>query len=527
MTAVYASKQVTISSGGIKKVYSTMVSGAIVSISDCSWQSQSQYNIYSPPYTGVRNNCGDGGSGNTITVNDGGAYSFSGTTSPVTSYISQADADSQAQTAAQSNFNAGIQAYINANAGCNWTYNGGSCTYPATNYTRNNCGSGCTPSTITYGQVTKTGYSASSTSSYQNAVDSANAAACSAASSESQTLGQAYANSVGTCCCWVPASACNGCNYMDNREVNTCTGEYRNTTPTQYGVCGCGQSCQGTYYGNSYCSGADSKNRTYYEVYNCTGASTGASYEVNCGCNDGMTDRQSTNQTTCIGCTNVTIYLDVNRCSSTAGHYFVNGVDQGTTMPSTTACYTGTDYSAYKGVYCYSGTNYDVYEDTNHTCSQQTKYQLRNRFGDVQGYNDNLGSSACQFSAYRSGTFTRNDCPSGYTAGSVSYSNTYYYTGIKNQDGADEIANANFNNDGQNYANANGSCTAPPVCYTYNIISNNSGVNVTGNYTTCGGSSSSFSFFSSSSFTQVGTICAQAGTVSSMSNGFSSSNGGC
>jgi hypothetical protein len=240
-----------------------------------------------------------------------------------------------------------------------------------------------------------------------------------------------------------------------------------------------------------------------------------------------MTDRQPTGNTTCIGCSNVAIYYDVNRCSSTSGHYFVNGADQGTSSPSTSTCWTGTDYAAYKGVYCYSGTNYDVYEDTNHECSQQTRYQLRNRYGDVQGYNNSLGGGACQFSAYRSGTFTRNNCGSGYTAGSVSYSNTYYYTGIKNQDGADDIANANFNSDGQNYANSVGSCTAIPTCYTYNIISNNDNVYVDGVYTTCAGYTDYFSFYSSSSYSYVGSVCAQASSVYVTQNGQANSSGGC
>jgi hypothetical protein len=152
---------------------------------------------------------------------------------------------------------------------------------------------------------------------------------------------------------------------------------------------------------------------------------------------------------------------------------------------------------------------------------------LRDRYGNTVSDSNSLGGSPCQTSEYRSGTFTRNNCGSGYIAGSVSYSNTYYYTGIKNYAGAVEIADANFNNDGQNYANANGSCTAIPTCYTYNIISNNDNVYVDGFYTACGGYTDYFSYYSSSSYSYVGSVCAQASSVYVTANGFANSSGGC
>ena len=528
-TAVYANKQVTITSGGIKRVYSTMVSGAIVSISDCTWTSSSAYNIYNPPYTGVKNDCGNGGSGSSITVNDGGAYSFAGTTTPVVSYISQADADSQAQTAAQNNFYAGIQNYINNNGTCTWTYYSGSGTYPATNYTRNNCGSGCEAGTVLYQAVTKTGYAATSTISYQNAIDTANASAYSAAEAESKSLGQANANTYGTCCCWVSAADCSGCNYRGNRQRNTCTNEYRNETPTAYNTCDCGIVCQGTNYDYSECLsifGTGPKDRRNSERYNCYPYSfTGNSYDTQCGCDNGAQSISSTGYTTCVGCQNVTIFKDYNRCSGTGGHYFVNGSDVGTSMPSTSSCNTTPDYGDDQGIKCVDGTNYYVYGNYNSCGNYRYKYVS----GNETNYTNNgaIFSTACTFSAYRSGTFTRNNCPSGYTAGSVSYSNTYYYNGINNQSGAESLADANFNNDGQNYANANASCTPPPTCYTYNIISNDDNVYVDGLYTTCAGYTDYFSFYSSSSYTLVGSVCAQASSVYVSQNGFPSSSGGC
>ena len=69
------------------------------------------------------------------------------------------------------------------------------------------------------------------------------------------------------------------------------------------------------------------------------------------------------------------------------------------------------------------------------------------------------GKSSLYWTANRSGTFTRNDCSSGYVAGSVTYTKTY--TSYISQANANAIAAAdgNFNTEGQAYANANGSCT--------------------------------------------------------------------
>lgn len=515
-TAVYASKQITITTGGIKRVYSTMSSGAIVSISDCTWTSSSAYNIYQPIYSGSKNNCGNGGTGSTITVNDGGAYSFAGTTTPITSYISQADADSQAQTASQNNFYAGIQNYINTYSTCTWSYYNGSATYPATYYTRNNCGAGCDAGSVQYQAVTKSGYAATSTVAYQNgidgAVDIANGYAYSAAQAESQTLGQAYANTYGSCCCWVSDANCNGCDYRGDRQRNTCSGAYRNEYVTEYSSCSCNVSCKGTNYNNNYCGGADNKDRIYYEIYNCNGSSTGASYSVNCDCDLKQPSLTATTYTTCVGCQNITVYRDTgNRCSTTYLQYYVNGVAVGG-LPSTALCNTTPDYGNDLGIKCLYGTNYYVLGNYNSCGNYRYKYYA----GNEVNYTNSLDNftNACTFSAYRSGTFTRNNCGSGYIGGSVSYSNTYYYSGINGQSGADALADANFNNDGQNYANSNGSCTAIPSCYNYNIVAYTAGVTVSGTYTTCAGSGSSFSFYAYSSGVVGVVSCAQQGSVS-------------
>ena len=51
-----------------------------------------------------------------------------------------------------------------------------------------------------------------------------------------------------------------------------------------------------------------------------------------------------TGYTTCIGCSNVTVYRNTNICSSTYQHYQVNGSDVGTTEPSRAACNTSPNF---------------------------------------------------------------------------------------------------------------------------------------------------------------------------------------
>lgn len=503
------------------RYYTVNANGVVTAIGQCSWASQSQYNTYAPIYTGSRNNCASGGTPQSITINNGGSYNYSGTSS-YTSYISQADANSNALSQATTNFNNGIQSYINSVANCTFTS-----TQTVTcsgDFTRNNCGTDCYGTTVNYtGSGTETRTSIISQSDANSlAYNASLATAC----TNRDNNGQANANTYGTCCCWV-SDTCSGCTYMANRQRNTCTGAYRYETVTAYDSCNCNVNCKGTNYSNNTCVGADLKDRQYYEIYNCNGAATGNSYIETCGCDLKQPSLTSTGYTTCSNCQNVTIFRDTgNRCSLTYNEYYVNGVSTGsTTMPSTASCNTIPNYSIDLGIKCVNGTNYYVLQNDNSCGNYRYKYYS----GNETNYTNNLSDfgPACTFSAYRNGTFSRNNCGSGYVGGNVSYYNTYYYSGIDNQSGANNLADASFPTDGQNYANINGSCTAVITCYTYNIISNNDNVYVDGQYTTCAGYTDYFSFYSSTAYTNVGSVCAQASTVYVTANGFANSSGTC
>jgi YD repeat-containing protein len=77
-------------------------------------------------------------------------------------------------------------------------------------------------------------------------------------------------------------------------------------------------------------------------------------------------------------------------------------------------------------------------------------------------YNFSGHPEECQvfYNTIQSGSFTRNDCPSGYTGSTVTYTvpaNTYGST--VSQAAANLLAQADINANGQAYANANGTCT--------------------------------------------------------------------
>jgi uncharacterized repeat protein (TIGR01451 family) len=449
--------------------------------------------------TGTKNDCSNTCSptttvaGSTVYLNYSGYPSYT-TSGSYTSSVSQADANYQAQVIADNAFYSGLQARINSEGYCTWTASNVAGSYNA-NFTRNNCGANCYGNgTVNYASPTQYA-SATSTTSCTAAVSAASTAAYNAAVANVNANGQNNANLYGTCCCWVSDPTCSGCDYLGNRERNTCDGSYRNTTPTQSSSCGCNQNCQGTYYTDYYC---DNRDKVYVQKYNCNGSPTGATNRVNCGCDAGSQELTYQGYDTCVGCTTSAVYKDTNRCSGTYNQYFVNGGSVGTSAPSNGGCNSTPNYNLDRGVRCYAGTNYQVYQNTN-GCAGGDQYQYRNGGGGVEFTSNDFGGDPCTFYAYRSGSFTRNNCGSGYNGGVVTYSNTYSYTGILNQSGANAVADANFNNDGQNYANSVGSCTAIQICKVYDIIAYDYGYYVDGYYTYCNGGIGYFSFYASSS----------------------------
>jgi len=85
-------------------------------------------------------------------------------------------------------------------------------------------------------------------------------------------------------------------------------------------------------------------------------------------------------------------------------------------------------------------------------------------------WEDGGASTSCPLVTYfnvaRSQTFTRNNCGAGFTPGTVTYTvPANRYSSTVSQADADQQAINDINANGQNYANANGSCTPIPTIY--------------------------------------------------------------
>lgn len=86
--------------------------------------------------------------------------------------------------------------------------------------------------------------------------------------------------------------------------------------------------------------------------------------------------------TTCIGCTNYTVYKDTNIFSTSFNKYKVNDVVGTTTAPANVACNTAATWT-YVYQNCASCVNRDVYRDTNDCSATFGKYKI-NTDGAVQ-----------------------------------------------------------------------------------------------------------------------------------------------
>lgn len=345
--------------------------GVVTAASRCVWYSNQ---TYSEMWTGVKNNCSIGSctsvSGSTVTLNDNGnnVYVTGGT---YTSYISQADADSNAFTSAYNEFQAGKQNKVNEYGYCTWTYSSGSGTY-SQDYTRNNCGANCYGTTVNYSN-TQSGYSAQSTVSCQDAINTANNAAYNQAVAIVQANGQNHANANGSCCCWVYEEYCSGCTRR-SRERNNCTGEYRNDSVVSNSSCSCGNTCGGTYY-YYYCSGTTRWRTLRYSCDNSNAATTEvfANCSSDCGANT-FPSYTFQNYTTCFSCSNSNVYKDTNTCSGSYNNYFVyyngNYVNVGG-PPTGGSCNTSSACGDTGSGYC-SGPNYVINRTQYNPCSNES-----------------------------------------------------------------------------------------------------------------------------------------------------------
>ena len=218
----------------------------------CTWTG-----TYSKEFT---KQCADGGVGSKVTIDQDDV-----TGGPLTSTVSQEDANSKAQAAVEQQG----QALADAQGTCTWTGKASKV------FTRNNCGSCQHGSSVT---VTQDQVGGPFTSNISQA--DANKKAQDAVNSQ----GQAVANKNGDCVAdsttpsWSDTGSirCVGCtSQKQQRDTNPCSSSYNNTR----WVNGGGESCTDwSYYGTGDCVG-----HTQYNAYrdSCSG-SIDRQYSVSC-----------------------------------------------------------------------------------------------------------------------------------------------------------------------------------------------------------------------------------------------------
>ena len=320
----------------------------------------------------------------------------------------------------------------------------------------------------------------------------------------SSTYGNTRNVNLGTndsCGSWPTAYYCIGCAYYSH-EVNSCTGNVRNTIlissdSTSCGGC-CGQSTAATWTneGSAYCESCVSKqlqrdtnpcSPTYNQtrVINSGSACNTSANWVNSGSYD------------CYGsCTKYNVEVDNNPCSST-----YNQTRQGSVVEyNSTFCggccgqSTSPNWVDNGATFC-DGCNLQQPQIDSNPCSAT--------YGDTR--NIDLGvTNAC-------GVWVQSFYCVGYTKWTKE---TNTCTGnIRNESVVE-------------YDSPYCGYVPPPTCRTYQIVGYNADEYVDGTYTNCAGFPDSFSFYGGPG--TVGTVCAQISSVYITSgNGAANDIGGC
>ncbi len=373
-----------------------------------------------------------------------GTVSFSKTYS---SNVSQADA----QATADANFNADGQAYANANGVCSYS------TFRSALFTKNNCQSGYTGSQVSYSQT------------YTSLVSQADAD--SIANSLFNGEGQAFANERGTCT-YVPPTTYsayrvgnftrNNCPYL---EVGT-TVTYNNTYTSTVSQADADAIATANFNtdGQAYANSTGSCNMM--PVY--TASRSGNFTRNNCGSGyNGSTVSFSksydsyVSQADADNIANANFATDGQNYANTAGSCNII-----TYSAYRSATFTKNDCGAN-----YTGSNVNYSKTYTSTISQADADAKANTYFNAEGQAWANERGTCTYvaptiyTAYRTASFTRNNCGSNYVGGSVTYSNSY--TSTVSQADAEAIADSQFSTQGQAYANANATCTyVPPVTYS-------------------------------------------------------------
>lgn len=425
--------------GDIVKTYCYTYAGQLT---DCDFDSEVTYYNVAVSGSFTRNNCPTGATGGTVTYTiPAGTYS---------STVSQAAADALAQAAV----NSGGQAYANTNGVCTY-WN----TAQSGNFTRNNCTTGGTGSTVTYTIAANT---------YSSTVSQAAANALAQAAVSSG--GQAYANTNGICTYWNTAQS----GYFTRNNCGTggtgstvlytiSAGSY-SSTESQAAANALAQSALsagGQAYANS------NGTCTYWNT-----AQSGNFTRNNCG-----TGGTGSTVTYTIGAGNYSSTVSQSAANALAQSAVSSG-GQAYANSNGTCTYWNTEQSrSFMRNNCppnhsTSPVNYIVPAGTYSSAislddaNAQANDDIDN---NGQAYANTYGTCTMVYwNVAKSQAFVRNNCPSGYNGTSVTYSvpaNTY--SSIISQVDADQKAQNDINTNGQAYANTNGSCVLNSITISY------------------------------------------------------------
>jgi 20S proteasome alpha/beta subunit len=397
----------------------------------------------------TRNNCASGGTGSSV--------SYSQPVGAVISTISQADADANGLA----KFNTDGQANANAS---------GTCTFSSIarsgSFTRNNCAAGGTGSSVSYSQAV----GASTSTISQADADSKGLA-------KFNTDGQANANTNGTCTFYNVVKSgtftrnnCAAGGTGSSVTYAVAAGTYNSTTSqtvadalAQTAVNNNGQAyanvngtCtfynvvkSGTFTRNNCAAGGTGSSVTYTVAagtYNSTASQAAADALAQTAVNNNGQAYANTNGT-------CTFYNVVKSGTFTRNNCAAGGTGSSVTYTVAAGTYNSTTSQAAADALAQTAVNNNgqAYANTNGTCTF--------------------------YNVVKSGTFTRNNCGAGGTGGSVTYTvAARTYNSTSSQAVADTLAQTDVNNNGQAYANTNGTCTFYNVAKSGTFTRNNCAV---------------------------------------------------
>ncbi|WP_099711038.1 DUF5977 domain-containing protein [Flavobacterium sp. 9] len=395
----------------------------------------------------TKNNCAAGGVPSSV--------AFSQIVGAQTSLISQADADSKGLTL----FNTNGQANANAN---------GTCTFSSIarsgNFTKNNCASGGVGSSVAFSQVVGA----------QTSIIS-QADADSKGLTLFNTNGQANANTNGTCTfsSVVKSGAFtkNNCaaGGVGSAVVYTVpAGTYTSTTSqaaadalAQTDVSNNGQANANT---NGICTFSSIAKSGTFTRNNCTGGTVGSveNYTVAAG-----SYTSTVSQAAADALAQTAVNNNGQSYANSVGRCLFKSVAKSKTLTKNdcTGGSTGSieTFSLPAGAYSSEISQADADKKAQDVID-----------ATAQSYVNDIGT--CLFySVAKSGSFTKNNC-SGGTASTVVYTvPARQYKSAVSQAAADALAQTDVNNNGQAYANANGTCTFYNVLKSGTYTRNNCG----------------------------------------------------